>query len=41
MPNSAICARNALISWVRCRIKRSRVRWFINCPCCSVVGYFE
>ena len=25
MPSSAKCARNALISWVRCRIKRSRV----------------
>ena len=26
MPSSAKCARKALISWVRCRIKRSRVR---------------
>jgi chaperonin GroEL (HSP60 family) len=35
MPSSAICARKALISWVRCRIKRSRVRCCINWPCCS------
>src|SRR3984885_13029466 len=28
--------RMALITWVRCRIKRSRARCNINRPCCSV-----
>src|SRR3981081_4634197 len=27
MPSSPKCARKALITWVRCRISRSRVRW--------------
>src|ERR1700719_2697476 len=36
MPSSAKCARMALITWVRCRIKRSRARCNINRPCCSV-----
>ena len=36
MPSSAKCTRMALITWVRCRIKRSRVRCNINRPCCSV-----
>src|SRR5271167_4574172 len=35
MPSSAICARKALITWVRFRIKRSRVRCSINWLCCS------
>jgi hypothetical protein len=35
MPSSAICARMALISCVRWRIKRSRVRCCINRACCS------
>jgi hypothetical protein len=35
MPSSAKCARKALITWVRCRIKRSRARCSINRPCCS------
>jgi hypothetical protein len=35
MPSSAISARKALITWVRCRIKRSRVRCSINWLCCS------
>src|ERR1700734_4173108 len=35
MPSSAKCARKALISWVRCRIKRSRARCSIKRPCCS------
>ena len=29
------CARKALITWVRCRISRSRVRCSINWLCCS------
>jgi His Kinase A (phospho-acceptor) domain len=35
IPSSAKCARNALITWVRCRNRRSRVRCCISRPCCS------
>jgi hypothetical protein len=30
-----MCARNAFITWVRCRISKSRVRCCISWPCCS------
>src|SRR5580704_9280873 len=35
MPSSAKCARSALITWVCCRSRRSRVRCCISRPCCS------
>src|ERR1700688_205616 len=39
MPSSAKCARMALITWVRCRIKRSRARCNINRP--LLLGRFD
>src|ERR1700738_851482 len=35
IPSSAICARNALITWVCCRSRRPRARCCISRPCCS------
>ena len=36
-PNSAMCARSALMVCVRCRSRRSRTRCCISRPCCSGV----
>src|SRR5213075_1429712 len=36
-PNSAMCARSALMVCVRCRSSRSRTRCCISRPCCSGV----
>ena len=35
MPNSARCARSALISWIFWATNVSRTRWIASVPCCS------